>query len=301
MCVLKKCKGKEKMFVLFTDTDTDMTPQVAAEYGYNLISMPYTMDGKEFFPYEDFEEFEAHEFYEKLRKGATPKTSGLSPEKYMNYFEPFFKEGKDILYVHFSASMSGTFDSMKIAIKELKEKYPERNLYTIDTKGITMCSYAIARDIGELYKAGKTVEEIQEWAKEEIDKYAAYFFVENLSFFRRSGRVKSFAAFMGNILGIRPIIYIDKEGTMTSIDKAKGKHSTISKIMSYVEKLQDNIKDHRVVIAHSDAPETAKMLGDKVKAMFGDDINIEYIMVNPTSGSHCGPDGVGICFHAIHR
>ena len=97
------------MLILFTDTDTDTTPEIAKEYGYNLISMPYSVGGKEIFPYEDFEVFDYQPFYAKLRKGIIPSTSGISPSKYMNYFEPHFQNGDDILYVHFSTLLKRAF------------------------------------------------------------------------------------------------------------------------------------------------------------------------------------------------
>ncbi len=289
------------MFVLFTDTDTDITPEVAKEYGYNLISMPYVIDGKEIKPYEDFQEFDYKTFYSTLRKGVIPSTCGISPTTYIDYFEPFLKDGKDILYVHFSKAMSSTFNAMNLALEELKEKYPERTVYLIDTKGITICSYNIVREVGDMYLAGKTIAEILEWASTEVDKFATYFYVDNLKFFQKSGRVKNFSAVMGNLLGIRPIIYMDQEGKMTSIAKAKGKQNTLNKMLEYVLTLQDDIKNHRVIIGHSDAAENAHEIGEMLKAKLGDDLNIEYVLVNPTAGSHCGPDGVGVCFHAIHR
>lgn len=299
--VEKRNRKGESMYALFTDTDTDLTPKEAKELGYNLISMPYTNNGIEVYPYVDFEEFDYHTFYQTLRDGAMPHTSGLSSVMYKDYFEPFFKDGVDILYVHFSAAMSGTFDSMKIAAMELKEKYPDRTLYTIDTKGITLGSLNIVKEIGDMYKAGKSIKEIQKWAETEVDKFAVYFFAEDLKFFARSGRVKGFKAFMGNLLGVKPIIYMNSEGVMTSVDTARGKNATITKILSYVETLQDDIKGHRVIIGHSDNLETAKLVADRLKEKFGNDLRIEFAVVNPTAGSHCGPDGVGVSFHAIHR
>ena len=103
------------MFQLFTDTDTDILPKEAAEFGYKLISMPYIINGVETYPYEDFEEFDEHGFYQQLREGTVPTTCALSPVRYKEYFEPTLKEGKDILYVHFSAAMTGTFNAMKPA------------------------------------------------------------------------------------------------------------------------------------------------------------------------------------------
>ena len=290
-----------KNFVLFTDTDTDITPAVAKKYGYNLISMPYTVNDKETFPYVDFDKFDDHAFYDALRKGAKPYTSALSPKDYVKYFEPFFKDGKDVLYVHFSAAMSGTFNALALAEKELKESYPDRTIYKIDTKGITILSYNIVCEIGDLFLKGMALEDILDWAKTEVDKFAVYFFANDLSFFRRSGRVKMLAAVMGNLLGIRPIIYMDQGGTMTSIGKARGLNATLDKIMEYVKTLQDDIKDHRIIIGHADAPEIAETLKSRIIAELGDGLNIETVAVNPTAGSHCGPDTVGVCFHAIHR
>lgn len=290
------------MYQLFTDTDTDVTPEIAAEYGYKLISMPYTLsDGKDVYPYEDFEKFDYKAYYDKLRGGEIPKTFALSPEKYIERFEPTLKEGKDILYVHFSAAMSGTFNAMNIAWQELKEKYPERKLFTVDTKGVTICSYNIVREIGDMAKNGATADEIIAWAEKEVDKFAVYFFADDLKFFGRSGRVSGLTAAMGGILGIRPIINMNSEGIMNSVSKAKGRRGAMKSLLEYVDRLQDDIKAHRVIIGHADACELAIEMENKLKFLYGEDLNTEIVVVNPTIGGHCGPDTVGVCFHAKHR
>ena len=289
------------MYQLFTDTDTDITPEEASAYGYKLISMPYVRNDKEVYPYEDFDVFDYKEFYGALRGGELPSTCALSPVKYAEYFEPVLKEGKDILYVHFSAAMSGTFDAMRLAWQELQEKYPERKLYTIDTKGITICSLSIVKAIGDLAKQGATIEELLKWAEREVDKFAVYFYADDLKFFGRSGRVSNFSAMMGGLLGIRPIINMNEKGIMGSVAKAKGHRATLKKIMDYVRELQDDIKSYRVIIGHSDALPLAQEMEKMLKAEFGEDLRTEFAVVNPTAGSHCGPNAVGVSFHAIHR
>ena len=289
------------MLKIFTDTDTDITPRVAKEYGYELISMPYSVDGKTVYPYVDFETFDAKAFYDMLRGGVLPTTSAISEQRYAEYFEPHFKNGDDILYVHFSAAMTITFDAMDKAVAALLEKYPERKFYSIDTKGITLGSYNIVREIGDLYKAGKTAEEIVEWSKTEVDKFATYFFADDLKFFRHSGRVGGLAAVMGTLIGIRPIITINAEGKMVSVGKEKGRVKAMEHLVRVVEELGEDLKDHRMIVGHTDALELAKEVGDMLKEKFGDDLNIEYVVTNPTAGSHCGPNGVGVCFHAKHR
>ena len=289
------------MYTLFTDTDCDITPEIAARYGYKLISMPYTIEGQQVFPYVDFDKFEYHEFYDRLRKGVIPTTSALSPVEYINYFEPEFKAGRDILYVHFSAAMTATFNSMRLALEELAEKYPERKLYQIDTKGITLGSYSICLSIGEMYKNGASIEEIQAWADREIDKTAFYFYADDLKFFGKSGRVSGFAAFFGNIIGLKPIIFIDTDGKMKTKDKCRGRKQALQTLLQYVIDLEEDIKEHRVVIAHTDALPIAEEFGKMMKDYFGQDLEIEYEVVNPTAGSHCGPNAMGVTFHAKHR
>ena len=289
------------MYTLFTDTDCDITPEIAARYGYKLISMPYTIEGQQVFPYIDFKDFNYKEFYDRLRKGVIPTTSALSPTEYVNYFEPEFKEGRDILYVHFSAAMTATFNSMRLALEELAEKYPDRRLYQIDTKGITLGSYNICLEIGEMYKNGASIEDIQKWAEVEIDKTAFYFYADDLKFFGRSGRVSGFAAFFGNIIGLKPIIFIDTDGKMKTKDKCRGRKQALQKLLNYVINLEEDIKNHRVTIAHTDALEIAEEFGNMMKKQFGDDLVIEYEVVNPTAGSHCGPNAMGVSFHAKHR
>ena len=289
------------MLRLFTDTDTDITPAIAAEYGYRLISMPYSVDAKTVYPYVDFDEFDSRKFYDMLRSGVLPTTSAISKERYIEYFEPEFAAGNDILYVHFSRAMTITFNAMDEAVAELKAKYPERKFYEIDTKGITTISYTIVREIGDLFNAGKTVEEVLEWAKTEVDKFAMYFFADDLKFFRRSGRVSGLAATMGTLIGIRPIIYMSPEGKMVSCGKEKGRLKAMERLVQQVADLGEDIKSHRFTIGHTDAPELAEEVGKMIRERFGDDFHIDFAVTNPTAGSHSGPNGVGVCFHAKHR
>ena len=289
------------MLVLFTDTDTDITPEQAKKYGYHLISMPYAIDGENVFPYEDFDEFDAHAFYDQLRAGVMPTTSAISKQRYIDYFEPVLKNGDDILYVHFSRAMTVTFDNMDEAIAELKVKYPDRTIYTIDTLGITIISLMIVLEVGDMYLEGKTAEEIMRWADREVQKFACYFFADDLKFFRRSGRVSGLAGTMGTLLGIRPIIYMNEEGKMVSIGKEKGRVKAMESLVKRVYELGEGLMRHRVIIGHTDALDIAQEIGAMLQEHFGNGLNIEYAVVNPTAGSHCGPDTVGVCFHAMRR
>ncbi len=289
------------MLTLFTDTDCDITPALAQEYGYKFIPMPYAVDGTLVTPYVDWQEFDSKSFYDMLRAGTIPTTSAISEAVYIHYFEPEFAAGNDVLYVHFSSGTSNTFENMNKAVKTLKIKYPERRFWAVDTLGISALSLNIVMEIGDLAKAGKTPEEILAWAKTEVPKFPMYFFADDLKFFRRSGRVSGLAATMGSFIGIRPIIYLNEEGKMVSIGKETGRAKAIDRLIAYMDEIGEDIKEHRVVIGHSDIPEIAALVSTKLRDKYGEDLRIVTTVVNPTIGSHCGPNGLGICFHAKHR
>ncbi len=289
------------MYTLFTDSDTDLTLKEAREIGYKLISMPYSYNGKTIFPYEDYEEFDSKTYYDMLRAGTLPTTSAIGKEKYISYFEPEFAAGRDVLYVHFSRAMSMTFENMDEAVAELKARYPERKFYELDTKGITAQSLIIVYEIGDMYNAGKSPEEILEWAKTEIYNFSLYFFSEDLKFFHRSGRVSGLAAAMGTLIGVRPIITMNAEGKMVAIGKARGRKKAIETLLQYIEEKGDHIEDHRILIPNTGAPELAAEVEALVRERFGRDLNIVKVTTNPTAGAHCGPDGLGICFHSVKR
>ena len=289
-------------YVLFTDSDCDMTPEIAREYGYKtIISMPYSIDGKTTRPYEDFEKFEAKPFYDQLRNGVLPNTSAIGVTQYIDYFEKEFAAGNDILYVHFSGAMSMTFGNMEQALKDLKKKYPERTLHQIDTRGITTISLAICIEVGKMYKAGKSVEEILKWAETGVDSFAMYFFADDLKFFKHSGRVSGLTATMGSILGIRPLIYMSKEGKMESYGTARGRRRAIEAVVGKVVELGDDPAKHTIYIGHTDAEDLVQESIAALKEKLGENLDIMLVPVNPTAGSHCGPDAMGICFRAKHR
>lgn len=289
-------------FTLFADTDCDITPVLAEKLGFKLISMPYLLDDKEVFPYESFQEFDSHSFYEILRHGTIPKTFGLSPEKYISYFEPELQAGKDILYAHFSSALSGTFNSMKIAIDMLEEKYPERRIYILDTKAITGLAYIILLDISKLYKEGKSPEEIIAYVNEESLKHYAFFgFADDLQFFKKSGRVSGLSATLGSILNIKPIISIDDDGKMGAIAKAQGRNGATNTLFKYMEKIGSDIQNHPIIIVHSDAPKLVNNLLTSIKKKYGENLDITILDINPTAGVHCGPNCLGISFHSKGR
>ena len=288
------------MFRLFTDSDCDMTPEMAAKYGYTILPMPFEIEGEAVYPYRDSDTFDFHAFAERLRAGAMPTTSALNTAEYVGFFEPVFAAGEDILYLHFSSKMSGTFKNMESAVEELLKKYPERKFTSVDTYAISIAALNILFEAGEMKLAGASAEEIAEWCEKERFHFATYFYADDLSFFRRSGRVNGLTALMGNILGLKPIIVIGADGMLKSIGTERGRTRSIKRLMGYMETLGDHIEDHRVLVASCDAPAAAEELKGLILEKYPK-ADVQIIPTNPTVVCHAGPDTVGVCFHAVSR
>ena len=289
------------MLTIFTDTDTDITLKDANEFGIKLIPMPYIMDEKVIYTYRDFEEFDYKPYYDRLRGGYVPKTAALNMAEYIEIFEEEYKKGNDILYIHFSNKLSGTFNAMNMAVDELKEKYPERKFTAIDTLTISCGSYSMIVDFLKEVKKGKSVEELVKWAEEERQHYNLLIMADDLQFFKASGRVSGVAAFAGTLLNLKPLIKIFDDGTMGNYAKVRGSKAGIDAFIKEVEQNQIDIKKHGIVVGHADAKDNCDKLINGLKAKFGDDLPIRIVLVNPTIGAHCGPGAIGIGYYGKKR
>jgi len=241
------------------------------------------------------------DFYKKEREGVNPKTSALNKQNYLEYFEPHLAEGNDILYVHFSHELSGTFDFMKQAIDELKEKYPERTIKTVDTLSISMGAGIVVYEAAKLWKAGKSDDEIIKWVEENRQKYATIFVADDLNFLKRGGRVSSTTAFVGTMLSIKPIMAVDVNGKLAKTGTARGFKNAMNEMVKTMKLIGENVADHPIVILETDNKDNADYLEMLIHKELGEGLNIWRQYIGPTIGCHCGPGTVGLVFHAAHR
>lgn len=288
------------MSVFFCDSNCELWYTKVDELGIKVIGMPYNLDGEER-DYDMGRETDFVDFYKKEREGVNPKTSALNKQNYLEYFEPHLAEGNDILYVHFSNKLSGTFDFMKQAIDELKEKYPERTIKTVDTLNISMGAGIIVYEAAKLWKQGKSDDEIIKWVEDNRQKYSTVFVADDLNFLKRGGRVSSTVAFVGGILSIKPIMSVDIEGKLAKTGTARGFKNAMNEMVKTMKLLGENVADHPIVIIDADNKENADYLEMLIHKELGDGLDIWHQPVGPTIGCHCGPGTVGLVFHCSHR
>ena len=287
------------MYQLFCDSNCELWYTTVKELGLNVIRMPYTLAGQEYF-YDMGEKTDLIAFFDAMKGGEVPKTSALNEEIYIEYFEPVLKNGEDIFYVTFSHAMSKTFDAMDRAIKTLKEKYPDREIRSVDTRSISMGCGFVVYYAALRYKEGATMDELEAYVKELSAHTATYFAVEDLTYLYRGGRVSGVSKVFGNLLNIKPVLHFDDEGRIVNIAKEKGFRRALSSMLGYMKAKGQDVDKYKIIVIHADYKEVAERFVESIKAEYpAADVVLQY--VGPVIGAHCGPGTVGLIFHCSER
>lgn len=284
------------MYQLFCDSNCELWHTEAKELGLNVIRMPYVLDGEEYY-YDLGEKTDFKYFYDRMRAGAVPTTSAINEQNYIDYFEPVLKEGKDIYYITFSHKLSATFESMDRAIAALKEKYPDREIRTFDTKSISLGAGFQVRLAAKKYNAGATMDELDAYLTEIREHTVVYFVVDDLVYLKRGGRISSLTAAFGSLLGIKPMISVMPDGSLQSVGKVRGAKRVFSEFVRIMREHNCNVKDYNIEVLQADCPETGDMFVETLKQEFGGDIKVDYQVVGPVIAAHCGPGTLGLIFY----
>lgn len=284
------------MYQLFCDSNCELWHTTAKEYGLHVIRMPYVLDGEEFY-YDLGEQTDFRHFYDRMRAGAVPTTSAINEQNYLDYFDPVLAEGQDIYYITFSHKMSATFQSMDKAIAKLKEKYPEREIRTFDSKAISLGTGFQVRYAAEKYRAGATMDELDAFLQDFSKHTVVYFVVDDLVYLKRGGRISALTAAFGTMLGIKPMISIMPDGSLQNVGKIKGAKRVFSEFIRLMHEHNCNVKDYRIEVLQADCPAIGDAFVEALKAEFGSDIVIDYQIVGPVIGAHCGPGTLGLIFY----
>ena len=286
-------------YVIFTDSACDIKPELLAEWGVPYRCLTFRFDGEEKEYSND--DMSVAEFYNKMRAGGVAKTAAVTPDAFAKLFEEeALKEGKDVLYIGFSSGLSTTYNSARIASLELKEKYPEAKIIVVDTLAASAGEGLMLYLTVEQKKNGATIEEAEAFVRDLIGRMGIWFTVDDLVYLKRGGRVSPTAAFVGNLLGIKPVLYMDNEGHLIPVSKVRGRRTSIVAMADkYTEKAVDK-ENGTVFISHGDCLADAQLLADMLKERHG--VNVKIITdVGPVIGAHSGPGTIALFFVADAR
>ena len=280
-----------KEYIIITDSTVDLPREyVTEELGIPYIPLSYIIDGE---TYEDMNGLSGEEFFKKIRAGSMPTTSQINPEQAREALTPYLREGKDIIYLGFSSSLSGSYNSVRVAMEELKEEYPDAALIAIDTLCACLGEGLLVYKAVQLQRAGKTIDEVAEWVEANKLHIMHNVTVDDLFHLHRGGRVSKATAIVGTMVKIKPIIHMDDNGALSVIGKERGRKKSLHRIVDMAVEQSKGWDNDIVMITHGDCEEDATSVAELVKEKMG----ISTILINcigTVIGSHTGPGVVAV-------
>ena len=285
-------------FVISCCSTVDLTKKHLEDRSIKYLCFHYFLDNVEHV--DDFgTSIPMSQFYQMMVDGVITRTSQINVDTYLNYFESFLKEGKDILHLTLSSGISGTYNSACIARDMLKEKYPERKLYIVDSLAASSGFGLLVDLAADLRDAKKNIDEIYNWLLENRLTINHWFFSTDLTFFIRGGRISKTSGTIGNMLHICPLMNVSNEGKLIPREKILGKKKVILRIVEVMKQLaKDGTNyDGKCYISHSacieDAALVKKLVEENFPKLKG---KVEIFDIGTTIGAHTGPGTVALFF-----
>ena len=286
-------------YVILTDSCCDLTAEMADELGIVVLPLHLLIGEETFANYLDGREIGFKEFYDRVRSGAMPTTSAVSVGAFEDAMRPILSEGKDVLCLNFSSALSTTSQSAVIASEELKQEFPESSIRVLDTLSASAGQGLLVYLCAQQKAAGKTMDEVYEYAQGLIPHMSHWVTVDDLNHLKRGGRISATTALVGSMLAIKPVIYVNEEGKLINVGKARGRKAALLHVVSELEKrLMD--PSLPVFISHGDCEEDAKFVAEEVRKRTGAETKL-ITYVGPVIGSHTGAGVIALCFVGKER
>ena len=290
-------------YILSCCSTADLSKDYFEQREIPYVCFHFTIDGVEYaddlgqsMPFE--------EFYGRIAAGAMPTTSLVNTAQFIEFFEPFLKEGKDILHLSFSSGLSGTYAAALLAQEELKERYPGRTLVIVDSLGASSGYGLMVDTLADMRDNGVSLQDAAAWIEDHKLNLHHWFFSTDLTHYKRGGRISPTAFVVGSILGINPLMNMDDGGRLTPRFKINGKKRVMREIVKQMELHAENGLDYdkKCFISNSACREDAETVAALVESTFPK-LNGKVLInsVGTVVGSHTGPGTVALFFWGDSR
>lgn len=296
-------KGMNTDYVISCCSTADISEEHFNKIDVKYACFHYELDGKEYL--DDLgKTMSSEDFYAAMARGADTKTSQINVDEFVSFFEPFLEAGKDILHISLSSGLSGVINSANIAKEMLEEKYPGRKLYVVDSLGASSGYGLIMDTLSAKRSEGMDIDSLNDWILEHRLEMNHWFFSTDLKYYVRGGRISKTSGFVGGMLGICPLLDMDKLGHLVPRLKLRGKNKAIHEIVAHMEKYAKDGNDYsgKCYISMSACYDYARAVADLVEEKFPKlNGKVEINNIGTAIGSHTGPGTVALFFWGEKR
>lgn len=276
---------------LFADSASDLPKEFYETENVVLFPLRVHIGEEE---YEDIRTIHSSKVYENIRSGVQPKTSQVSPDEMLSAFEQLAKDKEEGYYIAFSSELSGTHNTAVMVAEQVREEYPDLKLTILDSKAASSGYGLLVKKAVELAKAGKSLQEIQNYISEKSNKLESLFTVEDLDYMARGGRISKGSAFVGGLLNIKPLLHVD-EGKLVPIEKLRGRKKVLKRMIELMGERGSDLDKQTIAICHGDDEEFAELLKKEIQNHYQTK-NVEIYLIGSVIAAHTGPGTLGVFF-----
>lgn len=282
-------------YVIYTDASADIDVDFVQKNDIRFVPMRYTIGEEErlctSLESDDF----LKKFYAAQKEGKVTQTSQITPYAYVEEFEPWLQKGISVLYFSLSSGLSKTYDSVCLAASQLAEEYTDAKVVPVDTLAATGGMGLLIEKAVENKNKGMDIDQNARWLEDNRLNIELCFLVDDLMYLKRGGRIPATTAVLGMALNIKPILKIDAEGRLITVEKKRGTKTALKYIANKYQEIRMEEYGNRVYIVHGDDEETASQLEAMIKEI-NPEADITKMMLCPVIGSHTGPGMVAAIY-----
>ena len=287
-------------YVIVTDSSCDMTADMVSEVGIQVLPLSFTIKGQDLKNYPDNRDMDPKQFYDLQREGEMATTAAVNLSQYEEFLTPILESGKDVLLLAFSSGLSATYQTSRLAVEELQEKFPDRKIFTVDTLSASLGQGLLIWHAAQKKKEGMAIEELRDWVETHKLNMCHWFTVDDLQFLKRGGRISAATALVGTMLKIKPVLHMDDEGHLINMSKARGRKASLDAILNKVGELGVDLDKQTMFISHSDCMDDVQYVADQLKRRFNVP-EVRWNYIGPVIGAHTGPGCLAVFFMGTHR
>ena len=282
--------GKEasqigKKVKLYADSSCDLSPEEAKRHNVTIMPMNIAFGDK---VYRQDVDLSAAEFYQLLAESEImPTTSQLTPFELEEIYKDATKDGSEVVAIHLSSALSGTYQSACIAAGEVP------GVYAVDSKNATMGSGLLVRIAIKLRDEGKSAAEIAKKLEELRERVTLAAYIPSLKHLVRGGRISVATGFVGGVMNIYPIIGV-VDGAVINMTKVRGKNAACKKLEEIIKDNEID-KQYGMVLAHAAAPDEMEKL-KQFLAPLTEGCETVDSTIGAVIGAHTGPGAVGFAY-----
>lgn len=273
--------------VLVTDSTANIPEETIQHRDIKIVPLNVHVNDSVF---REGIDLDKHEYYQLLKKEPIfPKTSQPSSGDFLSVFESY-PPATEILVITISSHLSGTVQSAVMAAKLLNNSASQ--VTVVDSLSTTIGQGFLLEQASQMIDQGRTMEEIRQELERIKQNSSLFFLVANLEYLARGGRINQLSKYIGTILQLKPILYL-QNGHIELYEKVRTWSRAMNRI---VQELQGEVEEvKRLAVLHVDGLQEARVLRERVQEFYPGPVSI--YEANPVIGTHVGPGTVGLAYH----